>query len=70
MLPHKYQMAGRGERLLLFDNGLGDSNRTFIFATNDGIDMLANSSQSFGDGTFKFALRYILKYIQFMSWSV
>ena len=53
VLPHKYQTAGRGERFLLFDNGLGDSNKTYIFATNDGIDMLANSSQWFGDGTFK-----------------
>ena len=33
VLPHKYQMAGGGERFLFFDNGLGDSNKTFIFAT-------------------------------------
>ena len=53
VLPHEYQMTGTGERFLLFDSGVGDINRMFIFATNDGIDMLANSCQWFGDGTFK-----------------
>ena len=42
-----------GGRFLLFDSGIGDINRTFIFATNDEIDMLADPSQWFGDGTFK-----------------
>ena len=53
VLPHEHQMTGTGESFLLFDSGVGDINRMFIFATNDGIDMLANSSQWFGDGTFK-----------------
>ena len=53
VLPHEYQMTGTGKRFLFFDIGVGDVNRMFIFATNDGIDMLANSSQWFGDGTFK-----------------
>ena len=53
VLPHEYQMTGTGERFLLFDSGEGDINRMFIFATNYGIDMLANSSQWFGDDTFK-----------------
>ena len=66
VLPHKYQTAGRGERFLLFDNGLGDSNKTFIFATNDGIDMLVSGLVMVHSN---FTLRYILKYIQ-LSWSV
>ena len=45
MLPHDYQMAGTGERFLLFDSGVGDINIMFIFATNDG--MISNSSQRF-----------------------
>ena len=53
VLPHEYQMTGTGKRFLFFDTGVGDVNRMFIFATNDGIDMLANSSQRFGNGTFK-----------------
>ena len=44
VLPHEYQMTGTSERFLLFDSGVGDINRMFIFAANDGIDMLANSS--------------------------
>ena len=53
MLPHEYQMTGTVERFLLFDTGVGDVNRMLVFATDDGIDMLANSSKWFGDGTFK-----------------
>ena len=53
VLPHEYQMTGTGERFLLFDSGVGNIHRMFIFATNDGIYMLANSCQWFGDGTFK-----------------
>ena len=53
MLPHEYQMTGTGKRFLLFDSSVGDINTMSIFASNDGIDVLANSSQWFGDGTFK-----------------
>ena len=54
-LPHDYQMTGAGERLLLFDSGIGDTNRMFIFPTNDTIDMLGNCSLWFVDGTFTFS---------------
>ena len=53
VLPHEYKMTGTSARYLLFDSGADDINRMFRFVTNDGIDMLANSSQWFGDGTFK-----------------
>ena len=53
VLPHECQMTGTGERFLLFDSGVVDISRTFIYATNGGIDMLASSSQWFGGGTFK-----------------
>ena len=53
LLPHEYQMTGTGERYLIFDSGVGNINRMFIFTTNDGTDILVNSSQWFGDGTFK-----------------
>ena len=45
VLPHEYQMTGTSERFLLFDSGVGDINRMFIFATNGGIDMLSNCSE-------------------------
>ena len=53
VLPYEYQIIGAGERFLPFDGGVGDINKMFIFATNDAIELLANSSQWFGDGTFK-----------------
>ena len=46
-------MTETGERFLLFDSGVGDINKMFIFATNDIIDMLVNCSQWFSDGSFK-----------------
>ena len=53
MLVLEYQMTGTSERFLLFDSGVGDLDILFIFATNNGINMLANSSQWFGGGTLK-----------------
>ena len=74
LLPHEYQMTEPSERFVLFDSGVEDINRMFIYASNGGIDMLANSSQWFGDdGTFKVwpqIFSHILYiHIQFMPWS-
>ena len=69
VLPHEYQMTGTSKRFLLFDSSVGSINKMFIFAANDEIEMLANSSQWFGDSfgvPSNFALRCFLKYIQFM----
>ena len=44
VLPHEYEMTKTGQRFLLFDSGVGYINRMFVLATNDGIDILANSS--------------------------
>ena len=63
VLPHECQMTGTGERFLLFDSGVVDISRTFIYATNGGIDMLACSSQWFGDGTFKLCPQQIFSQI-------
>ena len=46
-------MTETGERFFLFDIGVGDINRMLLFAADDGIDMIAISSQWFGDGTCK-----------------
>ena len=53
VLPHQYQMTVAVERFLLFDSAIRNINRMFILATDDGIAMLANSSQWFGDVTLK-----------------
>ena len=46
-------MTGTGKIFLDFDSGVGAIIRKFIFATNDGIGMVVNSSQWFGDGTVR-----------------
>ena len=42
----------------------------FIFAANDGTDMLANSISGLVMVPSNFGLRYFLKYIQLMLWSI
>ena len=57
-------MTGTAGRILLFASDVGDINRMFMFATNDGIGMLDNSSQWFVDGIFKLCPQiYFLKYM-------
>ena len=63
-------MTGTGERFLLFDSGVGNTNRMFIFATNRAIVIHANSSQCFGDSIFKLCPQIFSQFIQFMSWSI
>ena len=53
VLPLLYQQTSTGEPFLLYDSGIGDVNRIFIFATNQALDLLANSDDWFCDGTFK-----------------
>ena len=65
VLPLEYQMTGTGKRFLLFDSGVGDVSRMFLFATNDGKDMLSTLRQWFSDHTLKlcpqiFSQRYTI----------
>ena len=53
VLPQQYQLTAAGGQFLIFDSGVGDVNRMFIFATHEALDLLANSPQWFADGTFK-----------------
>ena len=52
VLPNDFQRTDRGDRFLLFDSGVGDINRIIIFATDNSISLLAESSHWFMDGTF------------------
>jgi len=52
-LPQQYQVTSVGEQFCQFDSGVGDDNRIFIFATNQGLEWLTNSDHWFCDGTFK-----------------
>ena len=58
VLPLLYQQTSTGEPFLLYDSGIGDVNRIFIFATNQALDLLANSDDWFCDGTFKVCRKY------------
>ena len=47
------QVTATSDRFLLYDSGIGDVNRMFIFVTDGALDLLARSPQWFADGTFK-----------------
>ena len=51
-IPLAYQQTSNGERFLLFDSGFGDDNRMLIFATDQALQLLANSEDWFCDCTF------------------
>lgn len=46
-------MTAKGDPFLLYDSGDGDSERLFIFATQQNLKCLAESTSWFADGTFK-----------------
>lgn len=52
-LPPVFQNTSAGSRFLLFDSGVGDLNRIFIFASDIGIQLLSESEHWYADGTFK-----------------
>ena len=52
-LTFEQQQTSNGERFLIFDSGMGNADRMLIFATNQALQLLADSEDWFGDGTFK-----------------
>ena len=51
-IPPEYQQTTAGEAFLLHDTGYGDD-RILVFATNENIQLLAESQSGFMGGTFK-----------------
>ena len=49
-IPLAYQQTSNGERFLLFDSGFGNNNRMIIFATDQALQLIANSEDWFCDG--------------------
>lgn len=47
------QVTAKGDAFLLHDSGAGDSDRLFIFATQQNLKCLAEATAWFADGTFK-----------------
>ena len=56
-LPLQYQRPYANEQFLIFDSGQGDADRIFIFGTNQSLQLLSQSQNWFGDGTFKVCLQ-------------
>lgn len=52
VIPSEYKMTADGEDFLLYDSGLSDQ-RMLVFSTAKNIRLLENSTDWFGDGTFK-----------------
>ena len=52
-LPLQYQQSCANEQFLKFDSGQGDADIIFIFETNQSVQLLSESQNWFGDGTFK-----------------
>ena len=52
-LPEQYQLTVNGEQFMTFDNGIGDHERMYIFASELGLQCLAESEHWYADGTFK-----------------
>ena len=52
-LPEQYQLTINGQQFMTFDSGTGDHERMFIFASELGLQCLAESKHWYTDGTFK-----------------
>ena len=66
ILPQEYQLTTNGDQFLVFDSGIGDPERIFIFTSDLGLQFLYESDQWYADGTFKVCLRYFTRFTLFM----
>ena len=53
VLPQEYQLTSYGGQFLIFDSGVGDQERIFIFASDVGLRFLSESEHWYADETFK-----------------
>ena len=53
ILPLEYQQTANGEQFLIYDSGVGDAERIFIFASESGLRFLSECDHWYGDETFK-----------------
>ena len=54
--PQAYRTTTNGDPFLVYDSGLGDEERIFIFASQDALQFLADSEHWYADGTFRVCL--------------
>ena len=53
VLPKEYQTTTNGDQFLVFDSGIGDPERIFIFASDLGLQFLYECDHWYADGTLK-----------------
>ena len=53
VLPQEYQLTTNGNQFLVFDSGIGNPERIFIFASDLGLQCLYECDHWYADGTFK-----------------
>ena len=53
VLPEEYQLATNHDLFLVFDSGIGDPERIFIFASDLGLQFLYECDHWCADDTFK-----------------
>ena len=56
IIPDIYRITLKGELLLIYDSGIGDSNRMLIFSAPKMLSLLQGSQSWYADGTFKVVL--------------
>ena len=65
-LPFQYQQSHANEQFLIFVSVQGDADRIFIFGTNQSLQLLSQSQNWFGEGTFlRFVPRCFFRYALF-----
>ena len=65
LLPEAFRNTLAGECFLIFDSSVGDPNRIFIFASDIGRQLLADSEHWYADGTFKVCPEVFFLYITY-----
>ena len=53
LVPDRYMVTLKEETFLLYDSGIGDTDRMLIFSTPKMLSLLQESQSWFADGTFK-----------------
>ena len=52
-LPQEYQITANGDQFLVLDSGVWDPERSFIFASDLGLQLLSECDYWYEDSTFK-----------------
>ena len=52
-LPQAYHATTNADLFLVYDSGVGNEERIFIFASQDALQFLADSKNWYADGTFR-----------------